>query len=363
VSWGFVARNIFGVFIENKSDINLSKILEDRAIISLPWFMGKQNAKVSDDFENHLVDSEEYRNAKIKHENELKRLLYVGMTRARDYLVSSNINGHKAFPWIDVLSPNHKFKTKYENVTETIVDDLYGVKKDVLIHKLSLSDEHRIESKETNQYFAGKEINAERESVPYFISPSKIDALPNIKVSLFADIQNRIPIGSSAKDKVDVLGNCLHDILNFYIGAILNNSTNDSLITIDNLIVNHEMKEVIDASEVKASIDKIYAYLTETFKPVQWHRELALESEINGQLYKGEADLVLETESGYILIDYKSFPGQFDRVLDDSTSNYAGKYSGQLDAYAKMIECNTDKKVLKRLIYYTVHGKFVEVYI
>jgi hypothetical protein len=93
---------------------------------------------------------------------------------------------------------------------------------------------------------------------------------------------------------------------------------------------------------------------------------LALECEINGQLYKGEADLVLETSEGYILFDYKSYLGGMDNVLNISSNgsenpNFAGKYAGQLDTYSKMIEYITDRKVIKTFIYYTILGKLVEI--
>ena len=361
INWGFIARNIFGVFIENKSEIDLDKIIEDRAIISVPWFMGNQNTIVSDDFNNHIISTSEYLYTKLRHDNEIKRILYVGMTRPRDYLVTTSMYGHKKFPWIDTLSPNHKFNVKKDNTIGSYPEDLFSVDKDILIHKLSLSDDLRIENKEKSLYFAGKEIRQKSTFEPYFISPSKIEAKSNVSISLYDDIQNRISTGSSAKDRVDVLGNCLHDILYFYIGSKLNKSTEDTTAVISSLINNHELQGVIDSDEVISSIDKLYDYLKDTFKIIQWHRELALESEINGQIFKGEADLVLETESGYILIDYKSYPGSIERVLDANSSNYAGKYSGQLDAYVQMIEANSDKKVLRKLIYYTVLGQMVEI--
>jgi len=229
-----------------------------------------------------------------------------------------------------------------------------------------LSDKDQIETNEVNQYFSGKEINPERSMQPYFISPSKVKNDVDPEVSVYADVQNRIPTGSSAKDRVDILGNCLHDILYLYLGNKLSNETNNSLKSTEKIIVNHKMDSIISANEVLISIDKLYVFLKEKFNPIVWLRELPLECEIDGQLYKGEADLVLETNDGYILIDYKSYPGSIDRVLDASSmnsekSNYAGKYNGQLNTYAKMIETVSNKKVIKKLIYYVVQGKIVEL--
>jgi ATP-dependent exoDNAse (exonuclease V) beta subunit len=118
---------------------------------------------------------------------------------------------------------------------------------------------------------------------------------------------------------------------------------------------------VINAKEILISIDKLYNYIEKEFNPQKWHRELSLETEIDGQLYKGEVDLLLETTKGYILIDYKSYPGSIDTVLNAETSNYAGKYAGQLNIYKKMIENITNKQVINKLIYYTILGKLIEI--
>ena len=89
--------------------------------------------------------------------------------------------------------------------------------------------------------------------------------------------------------------------------------------------------------------------------------ELSMEVETANQLAKGEADLVLETEKGLILIDYKSYAG-IDDVTNPNCEYYAGKYSGQLDLYAQMLEKTLEpQKVIKKLIYYVVQGKIVEL--
>src|SRR5690606_26316189 len=201
---------------------------------------------------------------------------------------------------------------------------------------------------------------------PYFISPSTVKNDVKFEVLDFANVQNRIPTGSSAKDRIDVLGNCLHDILYIYIGNRLNDEADLSLKQINAIILNHKMSGIIDSNEVFDSMGVLFEFLKKTFNPIVWHRELSLECEINGQLYKGEADLVLETNEGYILIDYKSYPGSMDRVLDASSinspkSNYAGKHAAQLCTYQNMIETLTSKQVIKKLIYYVVLGRIVQL--
>ncbi|TXB66156.1 AAA family ATPase [Vicingus serpentipes] len=370
VNWGFISRNVFGIFIENKSNINIDAVLIDRDILSLPWCFGAATSNPSEDFVTHIKSLEEYRITKSKHENELKRVMYVGMTRPRDYLITTgmhkqpNIKGETlAYPWLDIV--NHHDNWRFEDFADvdTGKADVFDRGVDFHVHKLELNNDDKIENKEKNKYFLGKKLNHNRDIEPYFISPSKVKINNNVDVSIYADIQNRIPTGSSAKDKVDILGNCLHDILYFYLGNKLNDITNNSLNNIERIIINYRMDNIINSKDVASSIDLFYDFICKEFKPKEWYRELSLETEINGQVYKGEVDLLLEVSGGFILIDYKSYPGQIERILDRTSvdnSNYAGKYLGQLNTYEKMIEKLTCKKVLKKLIYYTVLGKMVE---
>jgi len=118
---------------------------------------------------------------------------------------------------------------------------------------------------------------------------------------------------------------------------------------------------IIDPENITSAIAGFYSFMSEKFRPLKWYRELPLETEIEGRLYKGEADLLLDTEAGYVLIDYKSYPGSKGELLDPGSGHYAGKYAGQLNTYRNMIEDITGKKVIKTLIYYPVSGVIVEL--
>ncbi|MBI9062749.1 MAG: hypothetical protein JEZ14_12250 [Marinilabiliaceae bacterium] len=91
------------------------------------------------------------------------------------------------------------------------------------------------------------------------------------------------------------------------------------------MIENYGLTGALDGAEINASMDNFFNYLNSEFKPVKWCRDLPLEMEHAQQLYTGEIDLLLETAEGYILIDYESFSGDFNHVLNPDDSNFAGR--------------------------------------
>lgn len=360
IDWGFIAREVFGIYVHSDK-VDLSNILGNRNIHLLPWVFGAPQAKVSDNFQAHIEGLEHCRNARNRQHKELKRLMYVGMTRPRDYLITTGISGQKEYPWIDMVNGHNEWNFKQNTEGPEGKVDLFDSACETEVHKLEIPDDIKLEAVRANQYFKGKTVNADRVSIPYFISPSKVDPpKEGVIASVYADIQSRIPTGKSLEGRDDVLGNCLHDILYYVLGSKIK-GRDTSTEKVVGLIQNFGLDGSLNATEILSSIDKLYHYIEAEFSPVNWFRELPIESEIDGQLYKGEIDILLETSDGYILIDYKSYQGSMSRVLDASTSNYAGKYAGQLETYSMLVKHVTEKPVLKKLIYYTVLGNLVEI--
>ena len=106
----------------------------------------------------------------------------------------------------------------------------------------------------------------------------------------------------------------------------------------------------------------LHDYVSEVYgKPVQIYKEIPLQMVEEGIVYNGNADFVWETQDGLILVDYKSYSGKVDHVINPEHSKFAGIYSGQLATYIKMLEAGHPgrKKVKDALIYYMVMGVIV----
>lgn len=71
-------------------------------------------------------------------------------------------------------------------------------------------------------------------------------------------------------------------------------------------------------------------------------------------------DFIWETSAGCIIVDYKTFPGKTEDLLDSNSNYYVGKYKGQLDCYEQTLAAG-EKKIIAKLLYYPVVGVIVEV--
>jgi len=81
----------------------------------------------------------------------------------------------------------------------------------------------------------------------------------------------------------------------------------------------------------------------------------ALDTGHGARRIAGNIDLLLETPSGFVIIDHKSFPG--------AASHWAAKaleYAPQLATYAKALEM-AGASVLGHFVHFTVGGGMVEL--
>ena len=81
----------------------------------------------------------------------------------------------------------------------------------------------------------------------------------------------------------------------------------------------------------------------------------------NGHIVSGYIDLIWETEDAYIVVDYKTCPGDYNLVFKPDSEHYAGSHGDQLDCYQRALETEGKKKVAARIIYYPVTQFVVEV--
>jgi ATP-dependent exoDNAse (exonuclease V) beta subunit len=110
------------------------------------------------------------------------------------------------------------------------------------------------------------------------------------------------------------------------------------------------------AKDLVAAAERLRTWADAQFPGARWHRELPLFlRQPDGSVLRGAADLVLETEAEWILVDHKSFPGTREQA-----EGRALGHAGQLRAYAEALRAVANKGV-RGFIHLPVTGQMVEV--
>jgi ATP-dependent exoDNAse (exonuclease V) beta subunit len=294
-----------------------------------------------------------------KERNELRHLLYVGVTRARDYLTTlskqTNKNNLPILSWIKNtgisdgnLSGNAVNLWQY--------DDLKPVYEDIT--ECAAAAVSAITTYKHYQYPENAALSQE----PKYLSPSKLPKMDFAKedIEILADLDCRIEPYHIKSDNEAAAGTCIHNIFAVYDPALSHEENVQKATTIRN---GNMMYEVIpDVEKVVTSIEQLYAWLKQNYgKPFAIKHEVPFTQPHSGQIVHGEIDLLwMLNDKECILIDFKNFPGDKASIMNPQNKHYAGNYASQLKAYRDVL-VNSGLTVKDTLIYYSVMGCVVKL--
>jgi len=316
-----------------------------------------------------------------KTEGELKRLLYVGVTRARDYLVTLSFPKSKnktteELSWIKNVRKDGRSSmsdlmnlSKYTNPDiELWGDDQHLSKYEVVNSGTSI---YTPTAAAPMKLKSGRSLDGTTE--PKTLSPSKIGGKITATATLVpgTDFTSQEIKHGSITDAAE-FGTCIHNYFAVHVwdgsGQVANHQANNIALA-QATVANHgKEKELPQPELLTNAADKLFTFLEKTFGAGDLLRECPFTyCRDNGQLVSGEIDLVWKLDNGEcILVDYKNFPatGGYGKttVLDNKPDNahYVGHYFPQLNEYKTALEA-AGLTVKKVFIFYAVLGCLVEV--
>ena len=280
------------------------------------------------------------------------RLLYVGVTRAREILI---------------LAPKEKdnavnlswFRSVGVKDIKQLLDggenqDLLGIGMPLHIERIDPQNLLEQPEEPVNSVHA---ISADYSSLDnlLYLSPSKAGTNPHDTVTI-NDQEHRMHADSKGHDAL--MGDFIHQVF----------CCCDDGISVDQIV---ELRNSYGFTEKNMSepgrlLDS-WQYLIDTLesrygKAIKRHHEKPFRHfDAEGHIVTGYIDLIWETEDAYIVVDYKTCPGNYSLVFDTTSEHYAGRYGDQLDCYQRALEAEGKKKVAARIIYYPVTQFIVEV--
>ena len=281
-----------------------------------------------------------YEQLKARLKSEERRLLYVGMTRAKDYLYAFGINGN--FKWLENVDMQ---------ATET---DVWGMDVEPIAPIEGAVDadiaSYSIVSKPELRTARGRK----------YISPSKVESFEGYNSHRLWKKSGKGLESAEWKEKDYArVGLCIHDIFAVYRPGAREENRTKALRIIDGYGFSSTMGGKVD--DILQSADWLYAQLQEAFPQRNGdavYNEYPFEAPLaTGEHLRGEMDLLWhysdEKGSHCVIVDYKSFPGV-------NLNAHTAKYYAQMSAYAHALR-SAGIDVTHTFIYYPLQGCMNEV--
>lgn len=282
--------------------------------------------------------------ANQQRERELLRLLYVGWTRARDRVVLAGRQGKICVGTLQLLdtadSPPATTEPDGNSVTWA------GRTIEIKLRSGAPATRAKRDAKPEPGY-----PTAEPRAYPEaFIQPSATEGTGAVGVA--AHIGERIKVRGDTN--WEYLGNALHG---FLAGdrSEYDQSLRERIAV--RLLRDWSVSDVIEVADLLGASDRLNAWIGKQWPECKLRREWPLNARNSeGSIIRGQADLVLETAQGNVLIDHKSFPGS----LDQATSR-AVEYAGQLSTYAAILTQATEQPLRGVYIHLPISGLILPV--
>lgn len=352
-----IKDNVFGVYIEAAPKFDPADPLADRKIRYWPWPFGDQKKY---ELLDQKIDGLELKNMiREKEEREAQRLMYVGMTRAKDGMVmgirktSSKSGPSLKTAWLDTLKD-----TDGRKVLECSMDTGNQMLKigkaclPVSVYEFGAEISEPADLTEESHYLPA--LSAVSDEYPAArIMPSALAAtadIDGVSMEVLENFKARIPV--KGNPDMDILGNAIHG----YLAVDSGNLTNKQRLELaQRLIKQWGLEMEIDAIDLVAAGQRLLEFLDLRYPGYQAFREwpISLRND-EGQFMQGWIDLLLEIPEGYVIIDHKSYPGPNPRER-------AKKYIPQLGAYKEAVEKATGKPVIDTLLHLPVSGLVLRI--
>ena len=349
--------DVFGVHIEAAAQFDPVDPLANRKIHYWPWPFGAQKKYPA--LDEKIDDLPLKKIIEDKSEREEQRLLYVGMTRARDGLVmairkTANKSGEKLKTgWLDALKGadgKSVIEWSTDTDTRTIEVGSVSIPINVLEYGPQSLELPGLVTEEVQYLPALSGISTD--FPPARVAPSSLVEFAGDSSTTLETISRFSRITIKGSPEMDELGSAVHAYL-----AVDNDGMTEELKMqlAHSIITRWGVNLAIDPAEVVAAGNRLKEFMDKQYPGYKAFKEwpISLRNDA-GQLMQGWIDLLLESPDGYVIIDHKSYPGP-------DSEERVKKYVPQLRNYKEAVEKATGKPVIDMLLHLPISGLFIRV--
>ena len=291
---------------------------------------------------DNIKKMEVYQRMKERANGEERRLLYVGMTRAKDCL----------YPIGRIGLRNNNAWLRNAGIEGVSDDNLWGnpaykpIRQDITV------PEEQNGTKTVGQYSIPQKPANHDERQKQYLSPSTISDYAGYNTHQDWGKQG-IDIPTKGWNKADyaTIGTCIHDFFAVFTPGDTEGNRRKAASVIGGYGLMNILGGHIDA--IINSAEYLYKQLNTRYPCIRTEHEYPFHMQLGtGQILRGEMDLLwfYKDEAGEhcVLVDYKSYPG-FD--MDEHTKSHYAQLSAYADALRK-----AGIDMTHSFVYYPVHG-------
>ena len=335
-----IRDRLWSINAQSRSPFDANNPLADRFIRYWPWPFGLQQKVAVADEIALTATAEQFRNAAMEEE---KRLLYVSMTRARDLLVLARSSRKTSGEWLDTVDAPWLLPADGEEsitlpVGEALAADYWA------LDPADDADAAVVRNERPLYWFS--ENGGQTVRLPLGFNPSTEDKKPATVLEK-CRIGERIPVASGAD--MSVLGTAIHACIAL---SFADRSVKVTEQEISRLLSGFGVLEFLSPAAVLRQILALHEWIQTRWPGARPYAEIAVQSVLqSGQVQNGRIDLLLETDTGWILIDHKS-----SQLSADHWEILATDYGSQLFAYSASVGRGSGKKVQEQWLFLPVAG-------
>jgi ATP-dependent exoDNAse (exonuclease V) beta subunit len=294
---GRLRADVWGVdIISEKEDIDLNNILGNRWLRF--WVNPYADLYRNTELEERINASTHKTLAVQRARQEEARLLYVGITRARDYLIFPSREKNEA-RWLNrIWQEGEESHTTLDPHSNESPWDWKGNFLNIETHIYPYPREFtHANAQEENIFFLQSPKGKNSELRPYFIDADKEPS--GVTSKILDTISYNTPIPSTEDSDAYQIAKALKA---FYIADQIGTEEQERKAMASVILQNFEVSEELDVEQILAGSKLWHQWLIRKFDAKKVHKKYPLRYYYQDRLFETIADLILETDQGLVLI-------------------------------------------------------------
>lgn len=348
---GTLRADVWGIdIIPETEEVDLNNVLGNRW---LRYWVNPYNDQYRGTPLAERIEASEVKAAKTAQAlQEEVRLLYVGFTRARDYLIFPTSQNRTK--WLNRVW--HKGKEDYSTLDQdsyespwtwnnkvlTKQTEIFSYPKDFPKADIPEGEIHYLEARFGRQSFTTYHIDLENEGLSSQIY---------VTTSNVVQYASPLPLADDA-DAYQVAKMLKAGLVAFHADY----STEEQVNMLNNFIKRYDIESALKINDLHRNVSAWMAYLEMNFGIKKIYRKYPVRYFEKGRLFERLIDFLLETDRGYIIIQSSGFSGDINKLRNKAL---------ELGNFFYFSKCAVEEifktHQVRTLAHFVLHGTMVEM--